>query len=32
MRKSTAIGSDIVVAAILGLATIGLQTYAYLIG
>lgn len=32
MRKSTPPGADVVVAAILGIVTIALQTYAYVSG
>ncbi len=32
MRKSEAIGSDLILAGLLGFATLSLQTYAYLIG
>lgn len=32
MRKATGFGSDTMIAAALGLATLALQTYAYLIG
>lgn len=32
MRKSAAYGSDLILAGVLGLTTLALQTYAYLIG
>jgi len=32
MRKITAMGPDVLIASLLGVATLALQTYAYLIG